>query len=121
MTDTTSPAAEAAVATLPEAAPVPFVPRQRRIVDLTTITAISFSLTFVGVSLMLLAGVMPPSFAALEAPVDIGVLLLIVPLCALVLAMMAEVLRAAIKGSPPKRAPRNASTLSDWRPGHGEG
>ena len=34
---------------------------------------------------------------------DIGVLLLFVPLCALVLAMMAEVLRAAIKGTPPRR------------------
>jgi hypothetical protein len=122
---TTAPAtetAEAAIATLPASSPVPFVPRQRKVLDLTTITAISFSLTFVGVSLMLLAGVMPQSFAALEAPVDIGVLLLIVPLCALVLAMMAEVLRAAVKGAPPKRAPRNASTLiSEWRPGHGEG
>ena len=123
MSDTIPTAETAAVAdVIPASALKPFVPRrQRKVVDLTTVTAISFSLTFVGVSLMLLAGVMPPSFAALEAPVDIGVLLLIVPLCALVLAMMAEVLRAAIKGTPPRRTSRNASALSDWRPGHGEG
>lgn len=108
--------------TAPKVAAVPFIPRQqRRIRDLTTATAISFSLTFVGVSLMLLAGVMPPSFTSLAAPVDIGVLLLIVPLCALVLAMMAEVLRAAIKGTPPQRNRRTATSLSEWRPGHGEG
>jgi hypothetical protein len=120
MSEPASPAPETAVARIATPAAA-FVPRQRRALDLTTVTAISFSLTFVGVSLMLLAGVIPPSFAALEAPVDLGVLLLIVPLCALVLAMMVEVLRAAIKGTPGRRLSRNASTLSDWRPGHGEG
>lgn len=120
MSDASIPT-EAAVATAPKSLVAPFVPRHRRIVDLTTVTAISFSLTFVGVSLMLLAGVMPPSFASLAAPVDIGVLLLMVPLCALVMAMMAEVLRAAVKGSPPRRTHRNATSLSEWRPGHGEG
>jgi hypothetical protein len=119
MSDATIPAEAAAAA--PKTPAIPFVPRQRKIVDLTTVTAISFSLTFVGVSLMLLAGVMPASFASLTAPVDIGVLLLIVPLCALVLAMTVEVLRAAIKGSPPRRAQRTATSLSEWRPGHGEG
>ncbi len=111
-------------ADVPDAAVLPaaFVPKAtKKALDLTTITTISFSLTFVGVSLLLLAGFLPPAFASLEVPVDIGVLLLIVPLCALVLAMMAEVLRAAIRGTPPRRASRNATTLSEWRPGHGEG
>jgi hypothetical protein len=89
--------------------------------SLPTITAISFSLTFVGMSVALLAGMLPPSFAGLAAPVDLGVLLLVVPLCALVLAMMAEVLRAAIRGLPRTRPVRNATTLSAWQPGQGEG
>lgn len=89
--------------------------------SLTTIVAISFSLTFVGVSLALLAGVLPPSFAALRGPVDLGVLLLVVPLCALVLAMAAEVLRAAVRELPRVKPVRNATTLSQWKPGHGEG
>jgi hypothetical protein len=89
--------------------------------SLPTITAISFSLTFVGVSIAFLLGALPPSFAGLAAPVDLGVLLLVVPLCALVLAMMAEVLRTAIRGLPRTRPVRNATTLSEWRPGHGEG
>jgi hypothetical protein len=115
MSEATIPA-ETSVETAPATAPVGFVPRPRRITDLTTITAISFSLTFVGVSLMFLAGVMPPSFTSLATPVDIGVLLLIVPLCALVLAMIVEVMRAAITGGPPRRARRNATSLSNRRP-----
>src|SRR5262245_23519265 len=90
--------------------------------NLASITAISFSLTFVGVSLALLAGVLPQKFASLDMPVDMGVVLLLVPLCALVLAMMAEVLRAAARGALPKRPVRTASALiREWRPGNGEG
>ena len=119
MTEATTPTETVPAA--PQAVTAPFVPRQRRIIDLTTVTAISFSLTFVSASVMLLAGVLPTSFTSLAAPVDIGVLLLIVPLCALVLAMMAEVVRAAVKGTPPRRAARHRTRLSEWRPGHGEG
>lgn len=90
--------------------------------NLATVTAISFSLTFVGMSLALLAGVLPPKLASLDMPIDMGVVLLIVPLCALVLAMTLEVLRAAARGGLPKRQVRTASTLiREWRPGHGEG
>jgi hypothetical protein len=72
-------------------------------------------------SVALLAGVVPQSFSALPMPVDLGVLLLMVPLCALVLAIMAEALRAAMQGVPAGRARRTATALSQWRPGHGEG
>jgi hypothetical protein len=86
----------------------------------TSVTAIGFSFTFVLVSIALLVGVLPPTIAALPMPVDLGVLLLMVPLCALTLAMMLEVLRAALSGSP-RRRPRTITALNDWRPGHGEG
>lgn len=99
----------------------PKATKSRRLsADLTSIVAISFSLTFVATGILLLLGILPPTVAALEAPVDIGVLLLMVPLCALVLAIMAEVLRAAISGLPKTPAPRIAP-LTDWRPGRGEG
>ena len=75
--------------------------------SLTSAAAISFSLTFVGASVALLTGALSPSITAMPLPVDVGVLLLMVPLCALVLAMLVEVLRAALGGAPPHRsAPR---------------
>jgi hypothetical protein len=89
--------------------------------SLIAVTAISFSLTFVGVSLALLAGVLPPSFAAIQPPVDLGVVLLMVPLFALVLAMMAEALRAAMKGTPRPHVHRAVVALNTWQPGRGEG
>jgi hypothetical protein len=89
--------------------------------SLIAVTAISFSLTFVGVSLALLAGVLPPSFASLQPPVDLGVVLLMVPLFALVFAMMAEALRAALKGTPRPHVHRAVVALNTWQPGRGEG
>jgi hypothetical protein len=88
--------------------------------SLASVTAISFSLTFAFVSLALLAGLLPPTLTA-ALPVDLGVLLLIVPLSALVLAIMGEALRAALRGVPDVPAPRTLTTLSGWRPGSREG
>ena len=89
--------------------------------NLASVTAISFSLTFVGVSIALLTGFLPPAVVPLAMPVDLGVLLLIVPLTALVLAILAEAFRGALRGVPEAPAPRTVTALSDWRPGHGEG
>jgi hypothetical protein len=126
----TAPAAEA-----PEAAPspIPAIPPKRAARraasyrNLTTVTAISFSLTFVGVSVALLTGVLPPNLAALELGVDMGVVLLMVPVCALILATLVEVLRTMLRGLPRVRPPRPATILStpremaDWRAGAREG
>ena len=89
--------------------------------NLASVTAISFSLTFVVVSIALLTGMLPPGIVALAMPVDLGVLLLIVPLTALVLAILAEAFRGALRGVPTTHTPRTVTALSDWRPGHGEG
>jgi hypothetical protein len=114
-----------APATSPAEAPrkrTPFLRRRAKPgTSLIAVTAISFSLTFVGVSLALLAGVLPPSFASLQPPVDLGVVLLMVPLFALVLAMMAEALRAAMKGTPRPHEHRAVVALNAWQPGRGEG
>ena len=88
---------------------------------LTSVTAISFSLTFVAVSLALLAGLLPARVATLGGTVDTGVVLLFLPLCALALALIAEVLRAVVKGQLLSGSVRRAPPLSRWRPGNGEG
>lgn len=88
--------------------------------QLTSITAISFSLTFVGVAVALLAGLLPARLDALGKSLDTGVVLLFLPLCALVFAITAEVVRAILKG-PLRSSRRPTPPLSAWRPGHGEG
>ena len=105
--------------------PAPTTEKRSKKLDrsLTSITAISFSLTFVGVIIALLAGFLPRNFALLEidAQVDTGVMLLFVPLCALVLAIVAEVLRAAMRGPVRPQVPRLRRPLSNWQSGHGKG
>ena len=78
-----------------------------------TVAAISFSLTFVGVSLALLSGLLPPRVSSLGGSVDTAVVLLFVPLCALVFTIVAEVFRATLAGARPSPAP-----LGGWRPGN---
>lgn len=89
---------------------------------LLSTSIISFSLTFVGVSLAVLAGYVPAQQVLLTGKLDAEVVLLFVPLCALVFAIVAEVLRIAAKGGPLHPATtRRTTPLSDWKPGHGEG
>lgn len=92
---------------------------------LTTATIISFSLTFALAGFALLLGVLPQDATVMEASngssVETGVVLLLVPLVALVAAILFEAIRLAWRG-PIKIAERKpAMTLSDWKPGHGEG
>lgn len=89
--------------------------------SLTSVTAISFSLTFVTVSIALLAGLLPARVTTLGGTVDTGVVLLFLPLCALAFAIIAEVLRAVMKGQLRSGTGRRIRPLSRWRPGHGEG
>ena len=89
--------------------------------NVASMAAISFSLTFVGVSLALLFGLLPATLSIFTESIDVGVVLLVAPLCALSAAILGEVLRAAISGLPPVRDPIDAPALSGWRPGQGEG
>ena len=52
---------------------------------------------------------------------DAGVVLLVVPLVALVLAILVEAVRLTLRGPIRMSEPRPARVLSDWTPGHGEG
>lgn len=81
-------------------------------VRLTSVTAISFSLTFLGVGMALVAGLLPERLGWLARDLDVGVLLLFLPLCALVFAIVAEVVRAALRGPLRSGAPPRMRPLS---------
>lgn len=84
-------------------------------------SVISFSLTFAGVSLAVLAGYLPAQQALLTGKLDAEVVLLFVPLAALVFAIVAEVIRVAARGPLRSTTTRRMPPLSGWKPGHGEG
>jgi hypothetical protein len=91
---------------------------------LNIVTVISFSLTFVGAGFALLLGLLPADanfVASAMGPIDTGIILLLIPLCALVLAILFEATRLALRGPVEIAQPRPTPALSDWKPGHGEG
>jgi hypothetical protein len=94
--------------------------RRRR--TLFSAALISFSLTFLGVILAVLAGYLPAQQALLSGTIDPEVVLLFVPLAALVFAIVAEAARLSLKGDPLRLdASRPVPPLSAWTPGRGEG
>lgn len=91
---------------------------------LTSVTVIAFSLTFVGAGIALMAGMLPNRadfLTGATGSVDTGVVLLLVPLCALVLAILFEATRLALRGPVQMSQPRAIPALTEWKPGHGEG
>lgn len=91
---------------------------------LTTVTVISFSLTFVIAGMAMLLGLLPLDTSSVDfsiGSVDGGVLLLVVPLLALVLAMLFEATRLALRGPLKMSDDKPVRVLSEWKPGHGEG
>lgn len=91
---------------------------------LTTVTVIAFSLTFAIAGIALLLGLLPSQanlLSTARGSVDAGVVLLVVPLVALVLAILVEAVRLTLRGPIRMTEPRPARVLSDWTPGHGEG
>lgn len=101
-------------------------PRPSRLAGENTLmaaAAISFSLTFVAAGLAILFGLVPPVSVPGIASLDLAVLLLLVPLCALMLSILVEVVRLALsQGSLPGHSlVRTASAGRAWRPGTGEG
>jgi len=91
----------------------------------TTATIISFSLTFALAGIVLLMGLLPQDADHLAtsggASIETGIVLLVVPLVALVAAILFEAGRLALRGPVKIAEPRSAGALSSWKPGHGEG
>lgn len=81
-------------------------------------TAISFSLTFLLAGALLLAGVIPPRALVGTGEVDTGVVFLLVPLAALLFAILVEVVRSVLREGFHTPKPRSPNPLSAWKPGH---
>lgn len=88
---------------------------------LSAAAAIGFSLTFVGAGIAMLVGIVPSRTLVGSGELDTSVVLLFVPLCALVFALLVEVARTTMAGGLRQERPRPANPLAAWRPGNGEG
>lgn len=88
---------------------------------LNAAAAISFSLTFLAAGIALLVGIIPSRVIVGMSEVDVGVVLLFVPLCALLLAIIVEVVRSIMRDGISQPAPRKTNSLDAWKPGTGEG
>ncbi|SFZ82292.1 hypothetical protein SAMN02983003_0992 [Devosia enhydra] len=77
---------------------------------------ISFSLTIAAAGIGLLAGVLPAQVERLTPQIDTAVVLLFVPLCILVLAILAEAVRLSPRGPVRIRDDRPMRTLTGWSP-----
>jgi hypothetical protein len=69
----------------------------------------------------LIAGVTPATAANLASHPDTQVAVFMVPLTILVVAILFEAARIALRGALPVEAPPPRSTLRHWSPGQGEG
>lgn len=67
---------------------------------LTTASIVSFSLTLLGAGLAVLAGAVPLSALTLAERVDVGSLLFMAPLLILLLALVFEASRIALRKAP---------------------
>lgn len=69
----------------------------------------------------LIAGVTPATAANLASQPDTQIAVFMVPLTILVVAILFEVSRVALRGALPADAPRRRQPLPNWSPGQGEG
>ena len=91
---------------------------------LTTATIISFSLTFALAGFALLLGFLPRDanfLVSSTGSIETSIVLLVVPLVALVIAILFEAARLVWRGPVKMARARPSRALSEWKPGHGEG
>jgi len=90
----------------------PEPPRARQLVTYATV---SFSLTMLAGSLGVIYGIVPVGAMSAPARVDLGAMLLFAPVCALILGLLFEVARLALKA--PIDDPEPRAIPIDWAPG----
>ena len=69
----------------------------------------------------LIAGVTPATAANLASQPDTQIAVFMVPLTILVVAILFEAARIALRGALPAEAPLRRPARRPWSPGHGEG
>ena len=75
---------------------------------------LAFGLAFVAVA-MAASRFLPHGLPALPRQIDMGVIALFVPLCALVLAIVVQVLTMTLNGAVPEQNHPHARAISHWR------
>jgi hypothetical protein len=86
----------------------------------TTATVVTFSLTLLAGSVAVLGNLVPLRNLSLGERVDVGAMLLVAPVVALVLAVVFEATRIALRREPLPAEPRRQPVVR-WTPGQGEG
>jgi hypothetical protein len=94
--------------------------KARRISAFTTATVVSFSLTLLAGAVAVLANVVPLKMMSFGERVDLGAMLFIAPVLALILAVVFEASRIALKREPLPE-PRRQQIVRGWEPGRREG
>ena len=89
--------------------------------SMSAIATITFALVFLGVIAAFALGALPAEALTFGGNVEAGVVLLFVPLCALIFAVLVEVIRSALTSGFGAQQPRSDRPMLSWRPGHGEG
>lgn len=94
--------------------------RARRVRAFTTATVVSFSLTLLAGSIVVLTNVVPLKMLSWVDRIDIGAMLFVAPVLALILGIMFEATRMAF-GRAPLPEPRRQQMVRNWQPGRREG
>lgn len=104
-----------------EAAPATESPssKKRRAAAFTTATVVSFSLTLLGGAIAVLTGLLPLQMLTRIERIDLGAVLFIAPILALVLAVVFEAARIALTRQELPQ-PRQKQVVI-WTPGRREG
>lgn len=89
--------------------------------SVSAVATITFALVFLGVIAAFALGALPAEALTFGGNVEAGVVLLFVPLCALIFAVLVEVLRSALTSNFGPHQRTSAGPVLNWRPGHGEG
>ena len=85
------------------------------------VAALTSALLGIGAAVALVAGITPATAASLAQNTDTQVAVFMIPLTLLVLAVLFEVARIAMRGAlPAEHTPRRPTRLH-WTPGNGEG
>ena len=94
--------------------------KARRINAFTTATVVSFSLTLLAAGVAVLTNMVPLRMLTLGERVDLGAMLFVAPVLALVLAVVFETTRIALRREPLPE-PRCHQVVRNWTPGRREG
>lgn len=88
--------------------------------SLASAAAISFSLTFITAIVAIALNLVPAVSLRLSPELDASVILLMVPMAALLFALVFEVVRTALSGEQSQPLQQKAPLMA-WSPGRGEG